>query len=128
MLASAPVVTSSVCVGNVGRLSVRLDDHKKCGLLGELKPGHEVMTDRGFTVEEDLAEKNLKPNIPSFLGTKRAQLTAGEVTATRRIAEARVHVERAIERLKEFEILCGEVELASLHILEQVFQVRTYVL
>ena len=56
------------------------------------------------------------------------QQTAGEVTATRRIAEARVHVERAIERLKEFEILCGEVELASLHILEQVFQVRTYVL
>ena len=86
------------------------------------------MADRGFTVEEDLAEKKLKLHIPSFLRTKRAQLTAGEVTATRRIAEARVHVERAIERLKEFEILCGEVELASLHILEQVFQVRTYVL
>ena len=101
---------------------------KKCGLLGELKPGHEVMADRGFTVEEELAEKNLKLHIPSFLGTKRAQLTAREVTATRRIAEARVHVERAIEWLKEFEILCGEVELASLHILEQVFQVRTYVL
>ena len=56
------------------------------------------------------------------------QLTAGEVTATRRIAEARVHVERAIERLKEFQTLCGEVELASLHILAHVFQVRTYVL
>ena len=50
------------------------------------------------------------------------------MTATRRIAEARVQVERAIERLNEFEILCGEVELASLHILKQVFQVRTYVL
>ena len=40
---------------------------KKCGLLGELKPGHEVMADRGFTVEEDLAEKNLKLYIPNFL-------------------------------------------------------------
>ena len=79
-------------------------------------------------MEEDLAEKNLKLHIPSFLGTKCAQLTAGEVTATRCIAEACVHVERAMEQLKEFEILCGEVELASLHILEQVFQVRTYVL
>ena len=81
-----------------------------------------MIADRGFAVEEDLAEKNLKLHIPSFLRTKRAHLTAGEVTATRRIAEARVHVEKAIERLKEFEILC-EVELASLHILEQVFQV-----
>ena len=86
------------------------------------------MADRGFTVEEDLAEKNLKLHIPSFFGTKLAQLTAVEVTATRHIAEAHVHVERAIERLKKVEILCGEVELASLHILEQVFQVRTYVL
>ena len=86
------------------------------------------MADRGFTVEEDLAKKNLTLHILSFLGTKRAKLTAGGVTATRRIAEARVHVERAIELLKEFEILCGEVELASLHILEQVFLVRTDVL
>ena len=86
------------------------------------------MADRGFTVEEDLAEKNLKLHILSFFGTKRVQLTAGEVAATRCIAEACVDVERAIERWKEFEIQCGEVELASLHVLEQVFQVRTYVL
>ena len=75
-----------------------------------------------------MLKKNLKLHILSFLGTKRVQLTAGEVTATCRIAKARVHVKRAIERLKEFEILCGEVELASLHILKQAFQVRTYVL
>ena len=61
--------------------------------------GHEVMADRGFTVEEDLAEKNITLHIPSFLGNKRSQLTAPEVTSTRRIAEARVHVERAIERI-----------------------------
>ena len=105
-------------------MSVRSDDHKKCGLLGELKPGHEVMADRGFTVEEDLAEKKPKTSHTEFFWNKACR----EVTSTRRIAEAHVHVERAIERLKEFEILCGEVDLASLHILEQVFQVRTYVL
>ena len=84
--------------------------------------GHEVMADRGFTVEEDLAEKNITLHIPSFLGNKRSQLTAPEVTSTRRIAEARVHVERAIERIKEFEILCGEVDLSLLHVLEQTIQ------
>ena len=43
-------------------------------------------------------------NIPPFLG-KDAQLSAGELVDTRRIAYLRVHVERAIERVKIFHIL-----------------------
>ena len=64
--------------------------------------------------------------IPSFLGSKRSQLTAEEVTSTRQIAEARIHVERAIERIKEFKIVCGDLDLGLLHVLEQVFQVCAY--
>ena len=54
------------------------------------------------------------------------QLSAGEVTQTRRIAEACIHVERAIWRIKEFKILSGEVALTMLHVLEQVMQVCAF--
>ena len=61
--------------------------------------------------------------IPAFLSKDRTQLRAEEVTETRRIAEARIHVERAIERVKEFQILKSEVDVSLIHVLEQTFQV-----
>ena len=88
----------------------RASDNKitlECGLLDQLKPGQDVMADRGFTVEAELQEKGIRLHILSFLGSDRAQLTSREVTKTRRIVEARIHVERAIERIKEFRILEG---------------------
>ena len=84
------------------------------------------MADRGFLIEDDLASRNIRLHIPSFLGRDRVQLSAGEVTQTRRIAEARIHVERAIRRIKEFKILSGEVALTMLHVLEQVMQVCAF--
>ena len=84
------------------------------------------MADYGFALEEDCTERGIKLLIPSFLGSHRTQLTAAEVTANRRIAEARVHVEQAIQRIKEFELLCGEVELSMLHVLDQCFSVCAF--
>ena len=71
----------------------------ECGLLDKLSSGQDVMADRGFTIGQ-LEAHGLRLHIPAFLGTHRAQLIATEVTETRRIAEARIHVERAIERIK----------------------------
>ena len=98
----------------------------ECGLIDLLSPGQYIMADRGFTIEEELREKRIGLYIPSFLGSKRSQLTAEEVTSTRRIAEARTHVVHVIGRIKEFKILCGDLDLGLLHVLEQVFQVCAY--
>ena len=51
------------------------------------------------------------------------QLRAEEVTATQRIAEARIHIERAIERIKEFQLLQGpgDVDISLLLVIEQIF-------
>ena len=84
------------------------------------------MVDRGFTGDLLLAEKGCQLHVPAFLGTKRTPLTATEVTQGRRIAEARIHIERAIERIKQFCILSGEVDVTLFHVLEQTFQVCTY--
>ena len=71
------------------------------------------MADRGFTVEEELFTKGVKLNIPVFTKGKK-QLGANDVTKTRRIANVRIHIERAIRRLKVFTILSGTVPVCSL--------------
>ena len=59
------------------------------------------MADRGFDIEEDLPP-NVTLNIPPFLNCKN-QLSLEEEVATRKVASVRVHVERAIARIKTLE-------------------------
>lgn len=61
-----------------------------------------VMADRGFLIAEELEEIGVSLNIPAFLGG-RAQLTRAEVKESQTIASVRIHVERAIQRIKKFQ-------------------------
>lgn len=79
------------------------------GLLDNLVAGDEVMADRGFTIQDMLFAKRVKLNIPAFSHGK--QLSDEEVTRTRRIAHVRIHVERAIRRMKVFKILRDTVPI-----------------
>ena len=63
------------------------------------------MADRGFDIDDMLPPK-LSLNIPPFKG-QRDQLTAEEAEETARIAAVRIHVERAIGRVKNYHILDG---------------------
>ena len=83
------------------------------------------MADRGFVVEEAVATCGGKPHIPTFLGSKRSQLTGREVTQTRRIARARIHVECAIQRIKLFHILLF-LPLTLFHVAEKIIKVCAY--
>ena len=60
------------------------------------------------------------------MGICQTQLTARKVTSTRQIAEACIHVECALERLKQFLILEGGVDLSLIHVIEEIFQVCTF--
>ena len=62
------------------------------------------MTDRGFTIQNELAPLNVELKIPSFLDG-RAQLTEAEVKESQTIASVRIHFERAITRIKKFKAL-----------------------
>lgn len=76
---------------------------KQSGFLNLLEPGDDVMADRGFRIRDYCTERGCTLNIPPF--SKGRPLTSKQVTRTRRIAPARIHVERAIERLKNFHFL-----------------------
>lgn len=85
---------------------------EESGILNYLLPGDEIMADRGFTIGDLLFPLKVKLNIPAFTKGK-DQLSEEDVTETRRIATVRIHVERAIRRLKVFRILSQVVPVTS---------------
>ena len=73
-----------------------------CGILNLLQSGDSIMADKGFDIEDVLGDE-VSLNIPPFKHGK--CLSIEKETETRRIAAVRIHVERAIGRIKNFRIL-----------------------
>ena len=80
------------------------------------------MVDKGFPIHDLLKSKKAGLVIPPFLG-KDKQFTASEVTLTQEIARLRVHVERAIRRVKEFKILQQTIPLTLAGSINQIWTV-----
>jgi hypothetical protein len=66
-------------------------------------PGDLILADKGFTIHS-LLPSGVHLNIPPFLRGK-AQFSQQEAAACRKIARARIHIERANERIKNYTIL-----------------------
>ena len=90
------------------------------GLLDLLEPGDSVMADRGFTIADLLDTRGVTLNIPPMIIND--QFTEKELTATRRIATLRIHIERAIGRIKNFKILT-DVPNSMARVADQIFYV-----
>ncbi|KAK3924242.1 Protein ALP1-like [Frankliniella fusca] len=73
-----------------------------CGVLDLLKAGDAVMADKGFPIQ-DILPPRVDLNLPPF--KEIPQFTRGQVFETLQIAKSRIHVERAIQRVKYFHIL-----------------------
>ncbi|CAH3144764.1 unnamed protein product [Porites lobata] len=74
------------------------------GFLDHLEYGDQVMADRGFLIKEELICRGASLVIPAFTKGKN-QLKGTEVISSRKIANLRIHVERAIGRMKFYKIL-----------------------
>ncbi|KAK3083676.1 hypothetical protein FSP39_001280 [Pinctada imbricata] len=82
---------------------------EQSGFLDKVKKGDHIMADRGFQIRDLLTAKGAYLNMPPFTRAsnkgKGRTLTSKEITETRKIASVRIHVERAIQRLKTFKLL-----------------------
>ena len=76
---------------------------QQSGILELLEAGDSVMADKGFDIAEYLIPLGVRLNIPPFLRAK-DQFSHKELVENRRIASLRIHVERAMERIKNFHI------------------------
>lgn len=85
---------------------------------GYLHPGDSIMADKGFRIEDKLAEMGLKLNIPPF-ATSAHSMSAANVTLTRKIAAHRIHVERAINQIKCFKLFSRKIPVSLLHTINE---------
>lgn len=109
-----------------GRTSDKHITASSAEFIATLKAGDELMADRGFDINKEMEEKGVKVTVPDFKGTGRSQLKKHEGKRSEKIAEARIHVERAIQQIKTFQILCKPIPLSMAHLAEQIFTVCAY--
>ena len=91
------------------------------GFLNLIEEGDHVMADRGFTIGDLLLLLKAKLNIPAFSHGK--ALSEKAVKKSRNIASVRIHVERAIGRLKTFGILRGTVPLKRRLLMSKILRI-----
>ncbi|KAL3170232.1 hypothetical protein MRX96_015274 [Rhipicephalus microplus] len=82
---------------------------KKSKILEKFLPSIDsVMVDKGFLIDELWLQHHVTMVHPPFL-RKKKQLTQGKAQQNQSIVAARVHVERAIQRMIVFKILSGNL-------------------
>lgn len=82
----------------------------KSDFLEKLQAGDTVLADRGFLIKEEVARRGAELVVPAMTRGKK-QLSAKEVEDARHISKVRIHVERAIGRMKTFHILRNRIPI-----------------
>jgi hypothetical protein len=91
------------------------------GFLDNLDPHDMVMADRGFScLKTDFLLRHATMEAPP--GARgREQMIRSDVEKTKRIANLRIHVERAINRIKYFRILRYTLPISLLPLVDEIF-------
>lgn len=82
------------------------------------------MADKGLQIA-DIVPLGVTLNIPPFL-RRNTQISAGDVVQTQQIAGLRIHVERAINKIKNFIIWKGEIPLSLFSVVNQMWSVCAF--
>ena len=90
--------------------------------VSEILDGDSIMADKGFDIGGDLQKIGLQLNIPQFLKEK-PQFDESEVIRTQTIAKHRIHVERAIGKVRRFLIFNSRLPISSLGTINQLWTV-----
>ena len=98
---------------------------QECGLLDLLEQNDAIMADKGFTISDLTTPKGIALIIPPFK-QKGKQFTPREVELTKDIARLRIHVERQMERIKNFRILQGNIPISQGRKISKLFKICTY--
>ena len=86
--------------------------------------GDSVMADKGFT-RSDILPLGVSLNIPPFLGAA-AQMPSEDVVKAQEIARLHIHVERAINKIKNFHIWDSVIPLNLFGVANQMWSVCAF--
>lgn len=91
-------------------------------LLESVPPGRSIMADRGFAIQDLLVRPNLVLNTPPF--KKSETMSRSDVVKTQKVASVRIHIERAIGRVKRrFHIFDRDIPLSMLGSINQIWAI-----
>lgn len=100
---------------------------EKSGFLDYIERGDHVMAERGFLIIDLLLQRGAYLNMPPFTRAcnhgKGRHLTSNEIKQAKNIASLRIHVERAIQRLKSYQFLSGTMYINSISVANQALKV-----
>lgn len=113
----AIIFLSNLYGGSISDVSIV----SKSGFLEKVEENDDIMADRGFNIRHLLLKKKATLNIPAFTHGKNLSLKA--LKRSRKIASVRIHVERAIRRMKTFKILNGTISLKLRFSLNQITRI-----
>lgn len=80
------------------------------GLLAKLQKGDAIMADRGWTNKSTLLKHGIRLVVPEFLMDKK-QFLIPDLVKSVSLARLRIHVERCIGRIKQWNILTNRIPL-----------------
>ena len=98
---------------------------QQCGLLSLLESGDSVMADKGFDIQHLFSGLGVRLNIPPKRQGDR-QFTPDDIMKTKKIAAVRIHVERAINRMKQYALVGGVIPNTLWDIADQLIFVAGY--
>lgn len=84
---------------------------EQSGILKHIEPYDVTLLDRGFPVQHLVNPLQAQINIPAFLKGRKS-LSAAEELSMRKIAKARIHVERFNQCLKQFKLIGRTIPLS----------------
>ena len=122
LVACSPAGTISFVSKAAGGSMTDKELVKRSGLVDLFSPGDTLLADRGFNIQELLLHKGVKLVIPPFLKGKK-QFSEAEDQRTKQVANARIHVERVIGRMKDFDIMKAELPLDMLDMFDHIVTV-----
>lgn len=120
LICITPGGTVSFLSGTYGGSASDRQITESCKLLKLINPGDILMADKGFNISDLLVGRGAKLVIPPFLKDK-VRFAKHNCVKTSTIAKARIHVERAIARIKDFRILQGAIPLTMKDMLDDIF-------
>ena len=91
-------------------------------MVHEINKGDAIMADKGFDIQNDLKKLGLQLTIPPFLKDK-VGFQEDDVIKTQTISRHRIHMERAICKVRRFRIFHSVIPLSIFGCINQIWTV-----
>ncbi|KAK3916958.1 putative transposase for insertion sequence element IS702 [Frankliniella fusca] len=105
MMVCTPSGLVSLCSGAFGGRASDKVVTQATGVYGLCDPGDGLMVDKGFDIDKECQDSLLALIRPPLMRSKTKKFSRAESVQCAKIARARVHVERVIQRVREYHIL-----------------------